>query len=178
MNFKCPHRNRVRCILCQFNIFDRNGSSGAISVSPSTIRCKPTGPISMRGSVRPALPIVRSSPGSPEIWSAWKCVKQITSIALKPQPSIFMGSPAFPRRNQSRASLPLSLANMAVRKRLGMGIMPPVPSKQISNIRFLLCISSIGLPMFPLLSYRKNGQNTIFSEGRALKMPAALCDRH
>ena len=137
------------------------GSSGAIKVSPSTIRCKPTGPISVRGSVRPALPIVRSSPGSPEIWSAWKCVKQITSIALKPQPSIFMVT-CVPSPQSIKASLPLSLASMAVRKRLGMGIMPPVPSKQISNIRFVLCISSIGLPMFPLLSYRKNGQNTIF----------------
>ena len=106
-------------------------------VRPSTIFCRPAGPTIFRGSVLPALPMVRSRPGRPEIWSAWKWVMQMTSMALNPQPSIFMVT-CVPSPQSISASLPLSLASIAVRKRLGIGIMPPVPSKQISNISFLL----------------------------------------
>ncbi len=112
-----------------------NGSSGAMRVSPSTICRRPTGPIIVSGSSRPALPMVSKSPGRPEIWSAWKWVMQITSMALNPQPSIFIVT-CVPSPQSTRSILPFSLASIAVRKRLGIGIMPPVPSKQISIIAF------------------------------------------
>ena len=44
-----------------------NGSSGAIIRSAPTTRSNPFGPIIVRGSVRSALPMERSNPGSPLI---------------------------------------------------------------------------------------------------------------
>ena len=47
-----------------------NGSSGKISLKPSTTFFNPGGPINFTGSVLPEFPIVKSIPGSPDIWSA------------------------------------------------------------------------------------------------------------
>jgi len=74
-------------------------------------------------------------------------------MALKPQPNVFIVT-CVPSPQSINSICPLSLASMAVKKRLGIGIIPPVPSKQISNIILYLLYHSF-VPSFIkiLMSY-------------------------
>src|SRR6266516_1983940 len=79
---------------------------------------------------------MKSTPGNPATWSACMCVKQIASSWRKPHPSDFQGI-CVPSPQSKRVKVDPLRSSAHESQRPGKGIMPQVPSIQISSINVL-----------------------------------------
>src|SRR5579872_5295382 len=89
------------------------------------------------GSVRPACATIKRMPGRPATWSACICEKQMAPSWRKPQPRVFQGI-CVPSPQSKSVNVDPQRTNALDSHRPGNGIMPQVPSIQISIMQYVL----------------------------------------